>query len=194
MGLSIVGPELLRIIVNEAFHTAAIFVPLLVLVPFSRGAYFMLGTGFELNDDMRLLPIFSLIGILTLAGCCYLTLQLSSIGLYGVILAMISANMAMAFSMRYFAMKRFYVPLDIITLGKLTILVFSVSLLSIWLQTSIPFPHRIVFEGLILVVAFAMLIILLRKYKASFYSYTQKIPVLNKCLGYFQSIKNLLFN
>lgn len=117
--LSFTGPELLRLFTAEAFHEAAYLLPIVLLIPLSKAAYFMLATGFEFNNNSKPMPIISGLGFLSLL---MVSLPLISvIGIYGPIFGIVASWIVMTVIIRRYAMKRFYVPLNINSLNIFTI-------------------------------------------------------------------------
>jgi len=71
LGVSLWGPEIVRLMTPPPFHDAAALVPAVALVPMSRGLYYMLGTGIELSDDTRPIPLVSLAALVTVVAAAY---------------------------------------------------------------------------------------------------------------------------
>lgn len=117
--LSFTGPELLRLFTTEAFHEAAYLLPIALLIPLSRAAYFMLATGFEFNNNSKPMPIISGLGLLSFLIVSFPLI--SAIGLYGAIFGIVASNIVMTVIIRLYAVKRFYIPLNINVLGVFTI-------------------------------------------------------------------------
>jgi O-antigen/teichoic acid export membrane protein len=60
LGVSIWGPELVRLMTPEEYHRAGMLLPVVALVACAQGLYFMLGTGIELTENTRALPLVGL--------------------------------------------------------------------------------------------------------------------------------------
>ena len=58
------SPDVVSVMSAPAFHGLASLVPVLALVPFAQGVYFMLGTGFELSENTKPAPLVSLAGLI----------------------------------------------------------------------------------------------------------------------------------
>ena len=72
VGVSLWGPEMVRLMTTSGFHPAALLVWAVSLVPLAQGIYFMSGTGMELSDNTRPFPLISLAGLVTVVAGAYL--------------------------------------------------------------------------------------------------------------------------
>lgn len=72
-GIALLGPVLLRLMVQEPFREAGRLIPFVALIPLSRGLYFMLGTGIEFAKSPKKLPLVSLLGLIVLLAMSPLT-------------------------------------------------------------------------------------------------------------------------
>jgi len=70
--ISLWGPVLVVVMTPPEFHQAAMLVPYVALVPVTTGLYFMLGSGFELGENTRPLPIVSFAGLITVVAATLL--------------------------------------------------------------------------------------------------------------------------
>ncbi len=110
VGLSIWGPELVRLLTPVAYHRAAWIVPAAALVPLCQGLYQMLGTGIELGDEARSIPWVGSAGLVTsIAATLYLVPRL---GALGAALATALAALAMTVTIYVQAQRRFEVAYD----------------------------------------------------------------------------------
>ncbi len=141
-GVIILGPELLRLMTAIEYHSAVYLLPFVLLVPFSKGLYFMLGTGFEFTNNTKPMPLISGSGIIALIVITYFLHK--PFGVYGIIIGLIASWLTMAIVMRYFATKRFYVPINFKLIAQLFfiaivlgIIVFSIQELSLGVRITI---------------------------------------------------------
>jgi O-antigen/teichoic acid export membrane protein len=115
VGVSLWGPEMVRLMTTDGFHPAALLVWAVSLVPLAQGIYFMSGTGMELSDNTRPLPLISLAGLLTVVVGAYLLIPL--IGALGAALATALGWVVMSVVMFFFARRRFAIEYDWPTIG-----------------------------------------------------------------------------
>lgn len=66
LAMSLMGPWLLRFMVDPSFHAASYLIPFLALIPLAHGLYFMFGTGIEFSTSPRKLPLVSTAGVVAL--------------------------------------------------------------------------------------------------------------------------------
>jgi len=115
VGVSLWGPEMVRLMTTEGFHQAALLVWAVSLVPLAQGIYFMSGTGMELSDNTRPFPLISLAGLVTVIVGAYLLIPM--IGALGAALATVLGWVVMSVVMFYFARRRFAIEYDWGTIG-----------------------------------------------------------------------------
>ncbi len=115
VGVALWGPEMVRLMTTEGFHPAALLVWAVSLVPLAQGIYFMSGTGMELSDNTRPLPLISLAGLVTVVGGAFLLIPW--IGALGAALATALGWVVMSFVMFFFARRRFAIEYDWATIG-----------------------------------------------------------------------------
>ncbi|REK10851.1 MAG: hypothetical protein DWQ37_15540 [Planctomycetota bacterium] len=65
VGAALWGPDTIRLMTDVDFHPAASLIWAVGLIPVMQGLYFMSGTGLELSDNTRPLPLVSLFGLIT---------------------------------------------------------------------------------------------------------------------------------
>lgn len=104
------SPELLRIVTNATYHDAAVLFPLVLLIAYGQGIYFMSGTGFEFTDNTKPYPLVSVLGVLSLAVIAFTTVNW--IGIYGALLGMLVCWFVMAYVVRRLSITRFFVPFN----------------------------------------------------------------------------------
>jgi O-antigen/teichoic acid export membrane protein len=88
VGVSLWGPEVIRAIMPAEYHDASYLVPFIGLISLTTGLYYMLGTGLELSNDTRLLPVISFVSFLVLVACTLVSVPY--LGPYGAALATIA--------------------------------------------------------------------------------------------------------
>ncbi len=115
VGVSLWGPEMVRLMTTDGFHQAALLVWAVSLVPLAQGIYFMSGTGMELSDNTRPFPLISLAGLLTVVAGAYLLIPM--IGALGAALATVLGWVVMSVVMFFFARRRFAIEYDWATIG-----------------------------------------------------------------------------
>ena len=94
MGVSIWGPEAIRAMTNSSFHDAASLVWAVALIRAVQAFYPMLGTGLELGNDTRALPLVSFASLLTTIAASFCLMPL--FGVYGAAFATTSAWLVIA--------------------------------------------------------------------------------------------------
>jgi len=151
-GVIILGPELLRLMTVIEYHSAVYLLPFVLLVPFSKGIYFMFGTGFEFTNNTKPMPLISGSGIIALIVITYFLH--TPFGVYGIIIGLIASWLTMAIVMRYFAIKRFYVPINFKLIAQLFfitiilgIIIFAIQGLSVGVRISIEIVLAILSVG-----------------------------------------------
>jgi O-antigen/teichoic acid export membrane protein len=72
VGVALWGPEAVRLIAGAKFHDAAFLIWAVALIPVAQGLYFMSGTGIELSDNTRPLPLVSLAGLVVVVAAAFL--------------------------------------------------------------------------------------------------------------------------
>lgn len=73
--ISLIGPEIIRLMTTEQFHSAARIVPIVALIPIAQGLYFMMGTGFELGSSTKTLPLVSFAGLAVVVTISFLAIR-----------------------------------------------------------------------------------------------------------------------
>jgi O-antigen/teichoic acid export membrane protein len=66
VGVALWGPDVIRLMTDAPFHDAAFLIWAVGLIPVMQGFYFMSGTGLELSDNTRPMPLVSLFGLITI--------------------------------------------------------------------------------------------------------------------------------
>ncbi|CAK9073414.1 Streptogramin A acetyltransferase (Virginiamycin acetyltransferase D) (Vat(D)) [Durusdinium trenchii] len=110
VGVAAWGPLALLLFTNPNFHDAALLIPIVAAIPLSEGLYFMLGTGIELSNNTRALPLVSLMGLITVV-CTALPL-VNALGATGAALGTIIGWCVMSAVIYLLSQRRFHVPYD----------------------------------------------------------------------------------
>ncbi|HMB89593.1 MAG TPA: lipopolysaccharide biosynthesis protein [Rhodothermales bacterium] len=110
VGVAAWAPEVARLMTAPEFHKAATYVPVLALVPVAQGLYFMLGTGIELTDDTRPLPLVSLAGLVVVV--VFSLLAVPQLGAIGAAAATAAGWLVMAIVIYHISQRRFRIEYD----------------------------------------------------------------------------------
>ncbi len=110
VGVAFWGPEMVWLLTYKTYHAAAWLVPAAAMIPVAQGFYFMFGTGIELTDNTRPVPLISLAGLITTIVCNYFLVPIW--GAIGAAAATTAAWIAMAATVYTFSQRRFTVPYD----------------------------------------------------------------------------------
>ncbi len=153
-----IGPELIRLMTTLEYHKAIKYLPVALLVPFAKAIYFMAGTGFEFTNDTRPMPIISGSGLIILFVVASFSHE--KFGVYGIIIALIASWLTMAIIMRYFAVKRFYVPINFKLITTLFIMAILTGTIVFLLQV-LSSPVRITSEVLTVLMSVTVFVVLL---------------------------------
>jgi O-antigen/teichoic acid export membrane protein len=136
VGVSFWGPELVRLLTVESYHPAAWLVPAAGLIPVAQGFYFMFGTGIELTDNTRPVPLIGFAGLVTTVVCSLLLVE--PLGAIGAAMATAAAWLAMTVTVYMLSRRRFAVPYDwpavasfVISAGAAVVLAYSSQQLSL---------------------------------------------------------------
>lgn len=115
MGVSLWGPELLRVIMPDQFEPAGLLIWATALIPALHGVYFMAGTGFELQNKTRSMPLVSFLGLATVIAAAFALT--SSLGALGAALASALAWLVMSVTIYVLSQRRFPINYDWATIG-----------------------------------------------------------------------------
>jgi O-antigen/teichoic acid export membrane protein len=127
VGVSLWGPELVWLMTDKLYHPSALLIPVVGLIPVSRGIYFMLGTGLELSDDTRPMPLVTLAGLTTAAATAAFFIPL--LGVAGGAISAASSFVALTVVLYYFSQQRFPIQYDwstLLTLGALAAIAVTI--------------------------------------------------------------------
>jgi O-antigen/teichoic acid export membrane protein len=140
LGVSLWGPEVVRLLTTPEFHDAALLVPFVALIPFAMGGYFMFGTGIELSDNTLPMPVVSLAGLITVIATSVVLMP--ALGALGAALATSLGWVIMAASIYYFSQKRFSIDYEWRTIGLILTLAAALVMFGLWLS-GLVLPWRI---------------------------------------------------
>jgi len=130
VGIAVWAPEVLRVMTEASFHDASSLIPIVALIPAASGVYWMVGTGFEMSDSTKPLPLVSFFGLVTLVALAFLLVPTT--GAHGAGIATVGGWLVMAVAIYHFAQKRFPVSYDwfvLISLGACACLAVAGSVL-----------------------------------------------------------------
>jgi len=132
VGISLWGPEVCRLMTAPEFHGAAMLIGVIAFSRMIQSTYPMLGTGIELGNSMRAVPLISFGALVTLVVVG--TWLVPQYGAYGAALATASAWSAMGLGSYLLAQRQYRVdydwPLIAALVGSAAVLV----LIARWLQ------------------------------------------------------------
>lgn len=158
LGVSLWGPEVIRLMTSTEFHAAIPLVPLVALVPFTQGLYFMLGTGIELSDNTKPMPIVSFFGFVAVAIGAFLLIPLMNA--YGAALAT-SAGWAVMTAVIYtISQRRIQIPYDWTSIAHLLAVSFLIVLVGALLSefaTLIRLGYALLASGIYSLIGFYIL-------------------------------------
>lgn len=130
VGVSIWGPEMVWWMTPSQYHAAALLVPLAGLIPLAEGLYYMFGTGIELTDDTRALPIVAFVGLVVVVIVVSTTIQYW--GTAGAMVGSASGTAAAAVVAYYLAQRQLRIPYDWPALFSLMMLAVGTVALGYW--------------------------------------------------------------
>jgi O-antigen/teichoic acid export membrane protein len=113
-GVSVWGPEAIRLLTNERFHSAAPLIAAVAFIPVMQGFYQMVGTGLEVGEDTRAVPLVSLSGFVVVAASSIFLIP--RLGAFGAALAATLGWMAMTAAIYHLAQRRYRIEYDWATL------------------------------------------------------------------------------
>ncbi len=190
-GSAILGPELLRLMTASEYHNAVYILPFVLLVPFSRGIYYMLGTGFEFTKNTKPMPLVSGAGIIALFVIGYFSLD--ALGIYGIILGLIASWIVMASVIRYFAVTRFFVPINLKLIVKLFILAVLLGF-TVYLIQNKTIGIRLIVETILVIFSISVFIKLILDNKDLESLDIKKYPIFSKLYSFLLPILNSIKN
>jgi O-antigen/teichoic acid export membrane protein len=141
VGISIWSPEAIRLLTTEQFHAAWVLVPAIALTPIVQWLYQMLGTGIELGDDTRTVPLISLGGFITVTVGALLLIPL--FGAMGAAISTVLSSVVMTIAIYLIAQRRFAVRYDWAILIAITLFAFTFVFAAMWWQRFSMMPRLI---------------------------------------------------
>ncbi|MBX7167448.1 MAG: oligosaccharide flippase family protein [Pirellulales bacterium] len=140
LGVSLWGPLLLVLMTAPSYHTAAALVPITAIIPLCEGMYFMLGTGIELGDNTRAMPLVTLSGLATvMVGS--LVLVPSFLGA-GAACASALSWLVMATIIYLLSQRQFPIKYDWPVIGSLLLVSSALILFNAWLSSGLGLIER----------------------------------------------------
>ena len=188
--LLLLGPEILRFMTSIEFHEAANFLPFVILIPFFRGIYHVMGTGFEITKNTKPMPLVSGTGLIIII---ITSIALSNyIGIYGLIISVILSWIVQAILLRGFSVRRFYVKINYKMLLRF-ILTLIISSILIFVVQNFKIDYRIMAQIMIFLMSVSIIsiysIFFIQKEFKSIYGYNDKLDYI---ISKFRSVKNKL--
>ena len=110
VGVALWGPEVVRLLAGPEFHDAAFLIWAVALIPVMQGLYFMAGTGLELSDNTRPMPLVSFAGLVMVIAAAYLLVP--RIDAFGAALATSLGWLTMGVVMYTISQRRFAISYD----------------------------------------------------------------------------------
>jgi O-antigen/teichoic acid export membrane protein len=140
VGVSLWGPELVRLMTVESYHDAAWLVPFVGLIPVGQGLYFMMGTGMELSDNTRPFPLVSFAGLVTVVITAWRFVPW--FGAVGAAAATIAGWIVVTIVIYVFSQRRFAIQYDWPTLASIGIFAATAAAVGTWSQ-QLPLVSRL---------------------------------------------------
>lgn len=132
LGVSMWGGEVVRFMTTPGFFGAISLIPLVALIPFANGLYYMLGTGMELSDNTTPMPLVSFSGLVTVVISAFIFVPI--LGTMGAALATTLGWLTMTAVIYYFSQKRFSVDYEWLTMCFVILMAVAVVILGTMLE------------------------------------------------------------
>jgi O-antigen/teichoic acid export membrane protein len=140
VGVALWGPEAVRLIAGAKFHDAAFLIWAVALIPVAQGLYFMSGTGLELSDNTRPMPLVSFSGLVMVVSAAFLLVPW--MGALGAALATSIGWLTMGVVLYTLSQRRFAISYDWPTIaGFLTMAAVFVAVGGMVVQPLALFPR-----------------------------------------------------
>ena len=160
VGVSLWGFDVVRLMTPQAFHDAAMLVPLLALLRVCQGVYFMMGTGLELTDRTASYPLVSLAGLVTVVVSAFVLV--GPLGVVGAGLANVLSVLAMTAMIYWLAQRRFGIAYDWPTIGCFALLATGCVLVGYAMQPTMLWVRLAVYLVISLAYPVVALLLLVR--------------------------------
>jgi O-antigen/teichoic acid export membrane protein len=161
VGVSLWGPDVVRLMTAPSFHDATHLVWAVALIPVMQGIYFMCGTGFELGSNTRAMPLVSFLGLVTVVASAFMFIK--PLGALGAALSTSLGWLVMAATIYPLSQRRFRIAYDWPTIGVFVVLAALFVLIGHGVQTA-PIAGRLPILVLVslLYPVFGFILLLLR--------------------------------
>jgi len=140
VGVAAWGPELLRLMTDAKYHTAASLVTLTGLVRVMWGVYVMMSSGIELSDDTRPFSLISAAGLIVVVACTLFAVP--ALGAAGAAISTSAGYFAMAVVARWLARTRLAIDYDWPRIAAITSVAVGCVLLT-YFTASMPTASRL---------------------------------------------------
>jgi O-antigen/teichoic acid export membrane protein len=140
VGVSLWGPEVIRLMTTSQFHAATQLVWAVALIPVSQGIYFMCGTGIELSENTRIYPLVSFAGLGVVIASAFLLVPLW--GPLGAALSTVAGWTTMSVVVYVISQRRMRIHYDWISTSLFVLMAAAFVFAGMELQSQ-PLPIRI---------------------------------------------------
>jgi O-antigen/teichoic acid export membrane protein len=140
VGVSLWGPEVIRLMTTSQFHAATQLVWAVALIPVSQGIYFMCGTGIELSENTRIYPLVSFAGLVVVIASAFLLVPLW--GPLGAALSTVAGWTTMSVVVYVISQRRMRIHYDWISTSLFVLMAAAFVFAGMELQSQ-PLPIRI---------------------------------------------------
>ncbi|RJP80700.1 MAG: hypothetical protein C4522_07385 [Desulfobacteraceae bacterium] len=127
------GPEIVRMMTTANYHEATYLIPVVALIPLSQSIYFMLGTGVEITDNTKPIPLISLGGLIVTVISAFLLIRQT--GSQGAAISTCFGWITMAVIVFLLSQKRYKITFDWWCIGLNFFLVMVLLIVVIEMQT-----------------------------------------------------------
>jgi O-antigen/teichoic acid export membrane protein len=134
VGVSLWGPDVVRVMTGPEFHSAIGLVWAVALIPVAQGIYFMCSTGLELSENTKVYPLVSFAGLAVVVGLTFALVP--SQGPLGAALASSAGSLAMAIVIYVISQRHFRVDYDWETIGRIVAVAIVFVCVAAWMQSS----------------------------------------------------------
>ena len=133
VGLCAWGPELIRLMTDGPFHGAIAILSMVSLIPLCQGLYWMLGTGYMFDDNIKSLPVVSLCGLVVVV--CSAFIAIPFFGAFGAALATALGWITMTIVIYFLSQKRYKIHYDWLPISIIGGLALSFAVVTMLIQS-----------------------------------------------------------